>query len=109
MAFLNLDGSRTAVDIDLEAARPLQDDPEQERKRIKNDGLRSTIALRGKYAHWFFWLPLGQLVALNAIFVVHRLGWLRFDDWEFNIYVGGTLLETFGVILVVARGLFHSA
>lgn len=44
---------------------------------------------------------------MNAIFVATGIGCLRFQDpTHLNLFMGGTLAEVFGVVLVITRYLF---
>ena len=62
--------------------------------------------LKKKYAHWFVWILIGQLVVMNVVFICVGLGWLKFPGWSLNLYTGGTLAEVFGIVLVITKNLF---
>ena len=49
---------------------------------------------------------LNPLALMNLIFIAFGLGWLLFDKWSLNLFVGGTLLEIFAVVLVITKNLF---
>jgi hypothetical protein len=66
----------------------------------------SDRALREKYAWWFVLILVFQLVAMNAIFMAYGYRVLSFDEVSLRIFMGGTLAEVFGVILVITRYLF---
>jgi len=62
--------------------------------------------LKKQYADWFIWILIGQLVIMNVIFIVTGLGYLNFSHWALELYMGGTLAEVFGIVLVITRHLF---
>jgi hypothetical protein len=63
--------------------------------------------LKKRYANWFIWILIGQLVAMNAIFIATGIDYLHFQDpTHLNLFMGGTLAEVFGVVLVITRYLF---
>ncbi|MBS3797173.1 hypothetical protein [Pseudoalteromonas sp. BDTF-M6] len=62
--------------------------------------------LKKSYANWFIIILIGQLIVMNAAFFCVGFGWLSFDEWSLNLYMGGTLAEVFGVILVITKNLF---
>ena len=84
------------------------DDPDKTRNHLENKDLNNNIELLTWYGRGFFWLLVTELVVLNGFFLARGLGCLQFNSVDFNVYVGGTLLQTFGVILVIARGLFKA-
>lgn len=89
-------------------AERMGDDPDKTRNHLENKDLNNNIELRTWYGRGFFWLLVTELVVLNGFFLARGLGCLQFNSVDFNVYVGGTLLQTFGVILVIARGLFKA-
>ncbi|MBO9490351.1 hypothetical protein J7384_08260 [Endozoicomonas sp. G2_1] len=62
--------------------------------------------LKKSYARWFVYILIGQLIVMNIAFFCVGFGWLSFDEWSLNLYMGGTLAEVFGVILVITKNLF---
>lgn len=62
--------------------------------------------LKKSYASWFIKILIGQLVVMNILFFCVGFKWLSFDEWSLNLYMGGTLAEVFGVILVITKNLF---
>ncbi|MDD1621796.1 MAG: hypothetical protein LUQ11_09965 [Methylococcaceae bacterium] len=71
-----------------------------------NDQFADT-ELKKRYANWFIWILIGQLVAMDAIFIAVGIDYLHFQDsTHLNLFMGGTLAEVFGVVLVITRYLF---
>lgn len=75
---------------------PNQDDKDRETDR----------ELKTMYAKRFMWILIGQLVAMNIIFIFTGLGKLNFSHWALELYMGGTLAEVFGIVFVITRHLF---
>lgn len=67
---------------------------------------KSDRQLKRTYAFRFIWILIGQLVVMNIVFILHGLGLLVFSDYILHLYMGGTLLEIFGIVLVITRSLF---
>lgn len=68
---------------------------------------QSDRALREKYAIWIFKILVIQLVIMNYVFVCVGIGWLKYEKrGTLELYLGGTLAEVFGIVLVVTRNLF---
>ena len=72
----------------------------------KINDLESDRKLKQSYAGKFYILLVAQLALMNLIFIAFGLGWLLFDKWSLNLFVGGTLLEIFAVVLVITKNLF---
>ena len=47
-------------------------------EHIKNS--KQDRDLKKKYADWFAWILIVQLLVMNAIFISVGLGWLRFES-----------------------------
>ena len=62
--------------------------------------------LKNKWASWFVWILIVQLALMNIVFMLVGLGLLEFSDISLNVFMGGTLAEVFGVIIVITRNLF---
>jgi len=75
-------------------------------KKAQTDDLKLTIQLKEFYAKGFIWILVGQLVVMNAIFVCVGFHVLVFTDYVLHLYMGGTLAEVFGIVLVITRYLF---
>ena len=70
------------------------------------DDKKTDTSLKKLYAYWFIGILIGQLVILNAVFVCIGIGLLKYSDFVINLFLGGTLLEVFGVVLVITKYLF---
>ncbi len=62
--------------------------------------------LKQRHATRFFWLLLAQLSVMNIVFVFTGIGWLEFPQYLMHLYMGGTLLQIFGVVLIITKHLF---
>lgn len=63
--------------------------------------------LKKLYATWFIGILIGQLAVMNLVFVAVGLGVLKFEHESYlNLFMGGTLAEVFGVVLVITKYLF---
>lgn len=81
-------------------------DPETERKFVENDDIRTDTALKKIYAYWFIGILIGQLLLMNGIFAGVGMQYLKFDEYALHLYMGGTLAEVFGIVLVITKYLF---
>lgn len=70
------------------------------------DGIKSDTKLKEMYAKWFIGIMIGQLLVMNIVFAAVGLGWLNFTQYIIHLYMGGTLTEVFGIVLVITRYLF---
>jgi hypothetical protein len=76
-------------------------------QQAKLDDHKSDIELKKKYAHWFIWILLAQLLVMNVVFVAVGLHWLCFDEPSYlQIYMSGTLAEVFGIVFLITKYLF---
>lgn len=82
------------------------EDPDQAHQRAKTKDLKTDIKLKKMFATWFIGILIGQLLLMNIIFVCIGAKWLEFSDFVINLFMGGTLAEVFGIVLVMARYLF---
>lgn len=63
--------------------------------------------LKRLYAERFIWILIGQLAVMNMVFIAVGLGALKFEHESYlNLFMGGTLAEVFGVVLVITKYLF---
>lgn len=62
--------------------------------------------LRGQYAYWMIGILIGQLLLLNVVFILSGSNVLSYSDLTIQIFMGATLAEIFGVIVVITRYLF---
>lgn len=104
--------------IDLEStphspadALPRNDDEEAslDRLRIRNQSAREDITLKKRYGNGLLIALAIQLVIMNAIFAAVGFTWLKYEQWALHLYVTGTLIEIFALVLVVTKYLFPQA
>jgi len=62
--------------------------------------------LKDKYANWFIYILIGQLLIMNLVFCMSGLKFLEFPNWALELYMGGTLAEVFGIVYVITNHLF---
>ena len=71
------------------------------------DDHKTDTKLKKVYAYWFIGILIGQLLAMNGIFVAVGLNVLAFkESSHLNLFMAGTLTEVFGVVYVITRYLF---
>ena len=70
------------------------DDHEQDRK------------LKRSYARWFIRILIGQLVAMNVVFILAGCNKLHYEQWTLDLFMSGTLAEVFGVVVIITKNLF---
>ncbi|EFG7202195.1 hypothetical protein BMM30_005263, partial [Escherichia coli] len=75
-------------------------------QRAKTKDLKTDTKLKKMFARWFIGILIGQLLVMNGIFVLIGAKLLHFSDFVINLFMGGTLAEVFGIVLVMARYLF---
>lgn len=78
-----------------------------ERQRLNNVDFEAEIKLKKSYGKWFLIILACQLLIMNGVFIL--VGWsiLSFkDDLTLQLYMGGTMTEVFGLVLVVTKYLF---
>ncbi len=67
---------------------------------------RANRQLRKQYAEWFA-IGLGiQLLIMNIIIILVGAGCLKLGDATLQIFMGGTLLEVFGIVSIITLNLF---
>lgn len=85
------------VDENAENSPPMsQEDKDKESDR----------ELKRNYAYWFIGILIAQLIIMNTVFIIVGLGYLKFEEHVLELYMGGTLAEVFGVIVVITKNLF---
>ncbi|HFF9409323.1 TPA: hypothetical protein ACGFB9_002913 [Escherichia coli] len=82
-------------------------DPEQHRKVLSNTDFESEIKLKRTYGIWLLFILAVQLVVMNIVFIVVGLNKLAFEALTLQLYMGGTLTEVFGLVLVITKYLFN--
>ena len=72
------------------------------------DDQTADTKLKWKYANWSLRILLGQLLVMNAVFILVGFGWLKFPATSnyLQIYMSGTLAEVFGIVFLITRYLF---
>jgi len=58
------------------------------------------------YAERIIWLLVGELIVMNIVFFLTGCGLLEFTETVLEIYMGGTLTEVFGIVVIVSKYLF---
>ena len=88
-----LEGSSPQEDLKVEEAKERIQDIRQDRDEKK------------KYANLWFWTVAAQLAIIYGLFFV----WIwksALDVWTVRVFFGVTILQTFGVVLVITQHLF---
>ncbi|WP_253893543.1 hypothetical protein [Serratia marcescens] len=78
-----------------------------ERRRLNNVDFEAEINLKKSYGKWFLIILACQLLIMNGVFIAVGLDKLSFkDNLTLQLYMGGTMTEVFGLVLVVTKYLF---
>lgn len=77
-----------------------------ERRKLNNQDFEAEIKLKKTYGIWFLFILAFQLLIMNGVFIATGVGRLKFTDLTLQLYMGGTLTEVFGLVLVVTKYLF---
>jgi hypothetical protein len=101
---INSDGAPTSVPM-TRAARPL-DSLDRQRKHLENCGLKDELTLKRHYGYGLIVILIVQLLIMNVVFVAAGMKLLSFSEYVLHLYMGGTLLEIFGLVLIVTKYLF---
>lgn len=65
--------------------------------------------LRVRFMYWMLGILIGQLYVVNVgVIALAAFAIIDVEEWTLRIWIGGTLLEVFGVVLVIAKYLFPS-
>lgn len=62
--------------------------------------------LKESYAKAFKSILATQLAVMNLIFIAVGLGWLRFEKLTIDIFMTGTMIEAFGIVVIITKNLF---
>lgn len=81
-------------------------DPDVEHKHAVTEDFRALTELKQIYAKRSLWVLVGQLIVMNVVFILVGANVLKFSDYILHLYTGGTLLEVFGMVLVITKSLF---
>ncbi|MGE5682720.1 MAG: hypothetical protein ACM34K_17770 [Bacillota bacterium] len=68
--------------------------------------IKTNRELKRKYARYFVRILVGQLLIMNIVFILYGSKVLYYDGYSLNLYMGGTLAEVFGVVLIITKHLF---
>lgn len=78
-----------------------------ERQRLNNVDFEAEIKLKKSYGKWFLIILASQLLIMNGVFILVGYSTLTFkDNLTLQLYMGGTMTEVFGLVLVVTKYLF---
>ncbi|KAB7681375.1 hypothetical protein GBN23_06140 [Plesiomonas shigelloides] len=81
-------------------------DPSLAREHAKTEDLRTDTQLKKIFAVTLL-IVLGiQLLLMNIIFALIGAKVLEFENFVINLFMGGTLAEVFGIVLIMTRYLF---
>ncbi len=73
------------------------------------DDRNSDRTLKLVYAVGFIIILAVQLLLVNVVFFAAGIGWLSYDQWALELFVGATLAEVFLVVRVITKNLFPLA
>lgn len=82
------------------------DDPAVIHQQAQTKDLKTDTKLKKMFARWFIGILIGQLLVMNAVFILIGAGKLQFNDLVINLFMCGTMAEVFGIVAVMARYLF---
>ncbi|WP_214291529.1 hypothetical protein, partial [Escherichia coli] len=77
------------------------EDPAKAHQRAKTKDLKTDTKLKKMFARWFIGILIGQLLVMNGIFVLIGAKLLHFSDFVIHLFMGGTLAEVLGIVLVM--------
>lgn len=77
------------------------------RADLEDQSFAEEIALKKSYGNWLLVFLAIQLVVMNIVFILVGSGRLEYQDYVLHLYMTGTLLEIFGLVLVVTKYLFR--
>lgn len=84
-------------------------DVETERsKKLDNDDKQNDIFLKRHYAYGLIIVMVIQLIIMNHVFLDVGIGSLKYENYVLHLYITGTLLELFGLVLVITKYLFKN-
>ncbi|WP_052121837.1 hypothetical protein [Gallibacterium genomosp. 2] len=84
------------------------DEEEQRSKKLDNDDKENDITLKSHYAYLLIGVMIIQLFVMNGVFIGVGAGELKYDNYVLHLYITGTLLELFGLVLVITKYLFKN-
>jgi hypothetical protein len=65
--------------------------------------------MRKSYASWLLRLMTGQILAINAIFILMGCGLLTVERWAASTFIVASFAEVAGLILIVVKYLFPTS
>jgi hypothetical protein len=88
----------------------IREDHEAERRRLVNQEERDRLGARRVYAYCLLGVAVAQLAVADATFVVYGF----YNDWRvpaaaIDAWLGATIVQVIGALVVIARALFASA
>ena len=82
-------------------------DPVKQRQHLDNKEFEAEIGLKKTYGVCFLVILAFQLLIMNGVFIAVGMEKLTFkDNLTLQLYMGGTMTEVFGLVLVVTKYLF---
>ena len=82
-----------------------QSSPQEDLFKEDIEDRKQDRKLRKSYANKWFWVVLSQLLVVNVVFAIMAVR-SGLDSWTLRIFLGATLAECFGVIVIITRYLF---
>lgn len=95
----------------LRAARAGDPSAAHRRKNLRDTAeqdYQQDVVLKGAYATRLFWVMVIQLAVADVVFVLHAwwgANW-NVDASVMHVWLGATVVEVIGIVLVVTRYLF---
>jgi|GEM_PF-5807632 len=85
------------------------DDPDHRRRSAAAADAEQNVLLKNAFARWILSILAGQLLLTNLAFFLFGVfsGW-QVSDAVMLGWMGGTVVEVIGIVLVVVKNLFPS-
>ena len=75
----------------------------------RDQDLKKNRELRERFMNWMLAILISQLAVVNvAILALTWFDKIKLEEWTLRVWIAGTLLEVFGIVLVIANYLFPS-
>ncbi|MFC6276414.1 hypothetical protein [Psittacicella hinzii] len=101
--------AKKATDLVKNESEKAPTDLEQKRTiKLKNDNFEIDIQLKKKYAIGLILVMIVQLTIMNGVFIAVGLQKIKYEQYALHLYISGTLLELFGLVLIVTKYLFKN-
>ncbi len=78
----------------------------RQQRDLENASRQEDISLKKRYGNGLLIALAIQLLIMNGIFFCVGFSWLKYEQWALHLYVSGTLIEIFALVLVVTKYLF---